>query len=309
MHPMSRRLRDVSSIRSLPEMLESGSRNELGTGRCTAECFPSTYWQGSTSSCAPCAANCTSCTGPNDGQCLSCASGSILKGGSCGYGVCDVVLRLGICLNDDNDNGNTWWPWLLSVLLTVSIFAGIFWWVWRSRRQRRQATAAFAATLDDSEVDKKMAGLSNIFQILNPYKVHGRSPSRESFLLPQKTWTTYREPRLSADTNHRDASPPYASSYPPPYQPSARFTDIDLKEPVIPAPLKEGPQRAVFVDRPDIKDSVKAFDRGKRPFTNRMASWEAHGRGSQEHDINEWLQDDDVSDNIPLRDRNPFKVV
>ncbi|KAJ9094072.1 hypothetical protein QFC21_006173 [Naganishia friedmannii] len=175
--------------------------------------------------------------------------------------------------------------------------------------QLRQATAAFAATLDDSEVDKKMAGLSGIFQILNPYKQHVQSPSREAFLSPQKTWTTYREPRLSEDANNRDASPPYASAYPPPYQPSMRFTDVDLKEPVVPAPLKQGPQRAAFVDRPDIKDSVKAFDRGKRPFTNRVASWEGNGTGSQEHDINEWLRDDDVGGHTLLRDRNPFKVV
>lgn len=275
------------------------------SGRCGSTCPSSTFWQVSMSSCVSCFANCTSCTGPGETQCLSCTAGSILKGGSCGYGPCQVAQDLGVCFQDDNDNGNTWWPWLLSVMLLLAIFGTVAWWIYRSRRQRRETTAAFAATLDDKEIDKRMAGLAGVFQILNPHKSHNRTPSRENFLPSNNARSTYREPQLPGLQEHDEYSSPYLVQ-PPAYQSSPNLTCIDVKEPTLPDALQAGPRRAPFKDRPTIADTVNAFDGGKRPFTNRIPSWvDSRDDGT---DINEWLKDDD-NGSIPLNDRNPFKIV
>lgn len=229
----------------------------------------------------------------------------MLKGGSCGFGGCSIVQDLGVCLQDDNDNGNTWWPWLLSVMLLLAIFGTVAWWVYRSRRQRRQNTAAFAATLDDKEIDKRMAGLAGVFQILNPRKTHTRTPSRETFLPAATSRTTYREPQLSGLEEDVEYSAPYLTQ-PPAYESSPDLTYVDVKEPTRPATLPVGPQRAPFTDRPTITDSVKAFDRGKRPFTNRIRSWEASNEEGTS--IDQWVKDEDDR-SIPLSDRNPFRIL
>ncbi|KAJ9116594.1 hypothetical protein QFC20_000527 [Naganishia adeliensis] len=221
------------------------------------------------------------------------------------YVLIPATQDLGVCFQDDNDNGNTWWPWLLSVMLLLAIFGTVAWWVYRSRRQRRENTAAFAATLDDKEIDKRMAGLAGVFQILNPHKSHNRTPSRESFLPSNNARSTYREPQLPGLQEHNEYSSPYLVQ-PPAYQSSPNLTCIDVKEPTLPDALQAGPRRAPFKDRPTIADTVNAFDGGKRPFTNRIPSWEdSRDDGT---DINEWLKDDD-NGSIPLNDRNPFKIV
>lgn len=275
-------------------------------GRCSNTCPASTFWQSSMSTCVSCFANCTSCTGPGEAQCLSCAPGSMLKGGSCGYGGCPVVQDLGVCLQDDNDNGNTWWPWLLSVLLLLAIFGSVAWWVYRNRRHRRANTAAFAATLDDQEIEKRMAGLAGVFQILNPRKTHTRTPSRETFLPATLPRSTYREPELSELEEDDAEFSTLCLRQPPAYQSSPDLTYVDVKEPTRPPTVPVGPQRAPFKDRPTMTDSVKAFDGGKRPFTNRIRSWEVSDE--EETKMNEWNKEDN-NGNIAMNDRNPFRIV
>jgi hypothetical protein len=273
------------------------------SGRCTGVCPASTFWQDASATCEACFANCTSCTGSQAGQCLSCAGGSILKGGACEHGVCDVVSDLGICLQDNNDNGNTWWPWLLSVMLFVTTCATIAWCVFRSRRQRRGATAAFAATLDDKAIDKRLAG--GIFHILNPNKTHNRTPSRESFLPAITASQTYREPIITSAADGEDDGPPYYSTGPPAYQSQVDLTFSDAKGLAKPNASKVGPRRATYISRPSINDSVNIYDGGKRPFTNRLRPESDHD--SDDAQERNWIKED--NNDILLHDRNPFRIV
>lgn len=274
------------------------------TGRCTGTCPELTFWQGDSASCAPCSANCTSCTGPQAGQCLSCAEGSILKGGTCSHGVCSVVPDLGICLQNDSDNGNTWWPWLLSVILFSMTCGTIGWCVFRSRRQRKGATAAFAATLDDKAIDKRLAG--GIFHILNPNKTHNRTPSRESFLPASTAKQSYLEPDITSMDDRKDDALPYFSTGPPAYQSQVHLTCSVAKTLALPDAPKVGPRRAPFISRPSINDSVNIYDRGKRPFTNRIQQGTGHDPSDSVGAV-DWMKKD--SSDILLHDRNPFRIV
>ena len=265
------------------------------TGRCAGTCPVSTFWQDASASCAPCATNCTSCTGPQASQCLSCADGSILKGGECTYGVCDMVQDLGVCLQDDNDNGNTWWPWLLSVILFLLICGTIAWCVAQSRRRRKEATATFAATLDDKAIDRRLAG--GIFHILNPNRTHIRTPSREAFLPAAKAKLDYREPNLPSSRESDDYATPYFPDGPPAYAARIDLTSSDGKEPAISNAPKSGPCRAPFISRSSLQHSANVYENRKRPFTNRLV--EADGGVCIKEDSND----------IPLADRNPFRIV
>lgn len=118
--------------------------------------------------------------------------------------------------------------------------------------------------------------------------------------------STYREPQLSDHHGYIGNSPAYFSTQPPAYQSSLDLAHTDLKDVAIPEALKAGPRRAPFKNRPTITDSVTAFDGGKRPFTNRVQSWD--GSSEDGTDIREWLKDES-SGSIPLSDRNPFKIV
>lgn len=105
-----------------------------------------------------------------------------MKDGTCMPTSCTFVDSLGICLRSDLSKETLWWPYLLVVLLLLAIGLTIFWWIRRSRRLRRENTAAFAATLDDTEIERRVAGIGGIFKMLNSMRM--RTPARESFHIP-----------------------------------------------------------------------------------------------------------------------------
>lgn len=206
-----------------------------------------------------------------------------------------MVPDLGVCLQDDNDNGNTWWPWLLSVILFLLICGTISWCVSRSRRQRKEATATFAATLDDKAIDRRLAG--GIFHILNPNRTHNRTPSHEAFLPTAKAQLDYQEANITYSRESDDYASPYFPDGPPAYESRTDLTGSNVKEPAMPDAVKSGPSRAPFISRPSLQHSVRVYDGGKRPFTNRLV----------EGDGGVCIKED--SDDIPLADRNPFRIV
>lgn len=153
----------------------------LSKGRCSAFCPVASYWEASTSTCTRCADNCTSCTGPETDQCISCGKGMIMKDGTCTATSCTLVDGLGICLRSDLSKETLWWPYVLVVALLAVIGLFVFWWIRRSRRLRREHTAAFAATLDDNEIHRRARGIGGIFKMLNSMRMNELRPARESF--------------------------------------------------------------------------------------------------------------------------------
>jgi hypothetical protein len=94
---------------------------------------------------------------------------------------CTLIDSLGMCLRSDLSKEKLWWPYLLVVLLLLATGLTIFWWIRRTRRLRREHTAAFAATLDDTEIERRVAGIGGIFKMLNSMRMNERTPARDSF--------------------------------------------------------------------------------------------------------------------------------
>ena len=104
-----------------------------------------------------------------------------MKDGTCTPASCTLVDGLGICLRSDLSKEKMWWPYLLVILL-LAIFGLItFWWIRRSRRLRRQHTAAFAASLDDNAIDRRARRVGGIRKMLDNMRMNERSTARDSF--------------------------------------------------------------------------------------------------------------------------------
>jgi hypothetical protein len=128
----------------------------------------------------------------------------------------------------------------LVVLLLLAIGLIAFWWIRRSRRLRKENTAAFAATLDDTEVERRVAGIGGIFRLLNTMRANEKSPARESFF-----------------PSAIDGPPPAYSN-----QPVFSITP--------PSPTAQGPARAAFVKEGHDHDQLEAFE-GKRGLSRQVS--------------------------------------
>ena len=216
----------------------------LSRGRCSGVCPISTYWEDSLSSCAPCAGNCTSCTGRRDDQCISCADGTIMKSGTCSPVSCTFISGLRMCLRSDSSKETLWWPYLLVVLLLLAIGLSAFWSIRRSRRLRKENTAAFAATLDDNDVERRVAGIGGIFRLLNTMRANEKSPARESFFVS-----------------------PAIDGPPPAYTSKSNQPVFSITPP---SPTAQGPARAAFVKEGHDDDQLEAFE-GKRGLSRQVS--------------------------------------
>lgn len=143
----------------------------LKLGRCSNVCPKAHFWDAATRDCQPCSSSsCATCTGRRDDQCISCEEGFLMKGGTCSAASCTLAPGLGMCLTTDTDKEVMWWPYVIAIGLCLGLGGGIFWWIRRSRKLRREQTACFAATLDDKEVDRRVQGLGGIFKMLDTMK-------------------------------------------------------------------------------------------------------------------------------------------
>ena len=187
-----------------------------------------------------------------------------MKAGTCSPVSCTFISGLGMCLRSDSSKETLWWPYLLVVLLLLAIGLTAFWWIRRSRRLRKEHTAAFAATLDDTEVERRVAGIGGIFRLLNVMRANEKSPARESFFV---------SPAI-------DGPPPaYTSKL---NQPMFSITP--------PSPTAQGPARAAFVKQGHDDDQLEAFE-SKRGLSRQLSfvrgdskreSWATDTKASKE---------------------------
>lgn len=166
-----------------------------------------------------------------------------MKSGSCYAAECAVVPGLGICIDSDISKEAMWWPYLLVVSGLLGLLGAIFWWIRRSRRLRREQTAAFAATMDDNEVDKRLQGF-NVFEMLRNMRKNEKSPTtRESF--------------FSVGPDSHPAPPAYE-----PRQMKGAFADPSFSI-TPPSPTATGPARAPYIRDADDKEYMDGYE-GKR---------------------------------------------
>jgi hypothetical protein len=244
----------------------------LKKGRCSTMCGPSLYWDSSLIACKPCTSLCSSCIGPEANQCVTCSEGSIMKGGSCYTpSSCTPVPGLGICLRSDISKETLWWPYVLVVGFLLGILGMLFWWIRRTRRHRREETAAFAATVDDNEVNKRIQGMGGLFKMLNTMRMNEKTPVRESFFSAGNTLAP--PPAYSpSDNKHRGSfelmvpSPTLAG---PPRVPIATedTKSYPLEEFVSSRPLSKrsvsfADQSVWFIDKKDSRAFSDTKDRG-----------------------------------------------
>jgi hypothetical protein len=168
-----------------------------------------------------------------------------MRGGICSPVSCTFIPGLGMCLRSDSAKETLWWPYLLLVAFLLTLGSLVVWWVRRSRRHRREHTAAFAATLDDTQVERKIAGVGGIFKLLHTMRLDEKSPARESFHSP--------------DVGPADGPPPaYTTTG------TTRSTRPVIFNVTPPSPTAKGLARASSVKRGHEDQHLGAFEGERR---------------------------------------------
>jgi hypothetical protein len=227
----------------------TASRPVLRNGRCEETCPTSQFWDSQASSCSSCSTNCTSCFGPTSNQCLSCTTGSIMKGGMCESATCAVdgwVDSLGVCFTSIVYDGKvgkdaTWWPYILALCL-FGLVAGLvgFWWIRRERKRTRERTEEFGFALDEAQVGKnvKFLGLNrgNDGESQSPTSPHSARSGLFTFLSarsppssPLKN-SSPRTPKIGASKLDESRESFFAGPAPPAYSPTdTSFVVLETK--------------------------------------------------------------------------------
>lgn len=149
------------------------SRPVLNTGQCLPFCPPRTTYDPARKTCTPCPAGCQSCL---EG-CTTCMDNYVLSGSSCVAAKCTFAPGLGTCLSNLIDTPQHRNLGLLAILAVLLLLVPLgMWLIRRERRKTREATAEFAAKIDDEVVSRKLGRLSS--QVLD--RAFGRKETRES---------------------------------------------------------------------------------------------------------------------------------
>lgn len=212
----------------------------LSNGRCVEYCPKTSYFDSSSGGCKPCDSSCSACLGDGPAACSLCPDGSILKSGRCEAVTCAFATGLGICLDELILRVDR--RWAAFVVLPVLLVVGLdgWWYVRRERRKTREATQAFADTLDDKTIRdrltrlrlEKVFGLERIrtgataspvvSQAEEIRKVKERKRLRD-LLLPSSRRRRAGVENIEMGTKHKESKRDRLSAWiapPPPYAPS-----------------------------------------------------------------------------------------
>lgn len=256
-------------------------------------CPKTSYFDASSSSCKTCDSSCSACLGDGPAACSLCPDGSILKSGRCEAVTCAFAIGLGVCLDELVLRVDK--RWAAFVVLPVLIAIGLtgWWYVRRERRKTREATQAFADSLDDKTIRDRLTrlrletvfGLDRIrtggsvapvdLQAEEVRKVKERKKLRD-LLLPSNRRKRAGVENIELGTKHKESMrdrlsawmappPPYAPSENPAASSSSTIGTVHLVGSSTIRPTSIAKDKVISMSSPATAEGTFALDSSLRP--------------------------------------------